>query len=89
MKQPEIRRALKKHRENGYVTLAEIAAQDVQLRLAFGLQPRVHSSDLSSRLHKAKIRRISIHAGLGVYHEQDALDYLSCLYTTPGGALDT
>lgn len=83
MKQPEIRRALEKHRENGYVTLAEIAAHDAQLRRAFNLQPRVHSSSLSDKLHKAQIRRIAIHAGLGVYHEQDSLDYLTLLYSNP------
>ena len=83
MKQHEIRRALKKHRANGYVTLSELAAQDAQLRRAFKLQPRVHSSSLCVNLHKAKISRIAIHAGLGVYHEKDALDYLTHLYSNP------
>ena len=83
MKQPEILRALEKHRENGYVPLADIAVHDEQLRRVFNLQPRVHSSSLSSKLHKAKIRRIAIHAGLGVYHEQDSIDYLTLLYSSP------
>lgn len=83
MKQNEILQALEKHRENGYVTLAEIAVQDEQLRRAFNLQPRVHSSSLSDKLHKAKIHRIPIHAGLGVYHERDAISYLTLLYSNP------
>lgn len=83
MKQPQISRTLKKHRENGYVTLAEIADQDAQLRIAYNLPPRASRAALCDRLCKAKIRRIAVHRGLSVYHEQDAVSYLTNLYSHP------
>lgn len=83
MKQHEIRRTLKTHRAHGYVPLAEIAAQDSQIRQSYNLPPRARRSSLHYTLKRAKIPYLRINASLGVYHKETALARLVDCYSSP------
>lgn len=81
MKRADLRRC-EKYREQGYVTLSELRREDAALRRNFCLPPRA-SNSLHSALRKSKTPYIRIHASLGVYHKEAAIDWLVNYYSSP------